>query len=125
MNDIFIHGTEPKEYCDYHNHPQYDPLRIYTSGNNFRITFPSDGDIFKIDPVLRGEHQRLKLNAIIPEGINIDRVEWHVNSRNIGETDPPFSLFWNLTPGFYTIKANAKSGTSVVRSDSVRIQVLS
>lgn len=91
------------------------------------ITFPQDGDVFKIDPVLRAEHQRLKLRAVVSaaSAAGNDVVEWVVNGRKIGEcVSPPFVFFWNLKPGTYTIKAKFRRGTETAESRPVRIHVL-
>ncbi len=90
------------------------------------ITFPRDGDVFKIDPVLRLEHQRIKLRASVsPEATGeADVVEWYINGQKIGQSSSPYSIFWNLKPGSYTIKAKLIVGTKASESRPVRIFVL-
>lgn len=96
------------------------------------ITFPQDGDIFKIDPVLRVQHQRVKLRASVSSATSVSDeirvpavVEWFVNGQKIGvSASRPFVFFWNLRPGSYTIKARLITGSKTQESRPIRIQVL-
>lgn len=123
MEDIFIRGTEPKDYCPIHtgtDEPKdFPPDRKHV----FKIAFPRDNDVFKMDPVLRRTFQRIKLQATVPDDTAVDRVEWWVNNRKIGVASSPFSLYWNLKPGIHRIKAVAFTGQSKGKSSSVAIRV--
>ena len=89
------------------------------------IAFPYDGDIFKVDPILRREHQRLKLRASVSaEAGAAGIVEWLVNGQKIGTSTLPFSFFWNLKPGSYTMKARLIIGPKTEESRPVRIHVV-
>jgi penicillin-binding protein 1C len=89
------------------------------------VAFPLDNDIFRIDPVLRPEHQRILLKAAVPDGEHPDRIEWWINGRKAGETAYPFSMFWNLRPGSFTIMVAAVRDGKRTESVPVRIVVLS
>jgi penicillin-binding protein 1C len=136
---VFIKGTEPQTACSHHSpaafssslfppppHFSSAPVsRALTSSSGVWITFPRDGDVFKIDPLLRPEHQRIKLRASVSlKAREADAVEWYVNGRKIGRVSPPYSLFWSLSPGSYTIKAKLTIGMTALESRPVRIFVL-
>jgi penicillin-binding protein 1C len=129
VNEVFIEGTEPREVCTHH---QKNPAVIVTAEerngepvpSRFAITFPRDGDIFKLDPVLRKEHQRIKLRAVLPATKEPARIEWWINGDKVGEAGPPFSIFWNLRPGSFTIKATAVSDGRPFDSQPVKVVVL-
>jgi len=129
VEEIFIEGTEPRELCTHH---QEKFGTVLTAGeieresapSHLEISFPRNGDIFKLDPVLRKEHQRIKLQAAVPRTDGVAKIEWWVNGDKAGEAGSPFSLFWNLSPGFYTIKAIAVRDGSPLESRPVKIVVL-
>jgi penicillin-binding protein 1C len=129
VKEIFIEGTEPRELCTHH---RKRPDAVITADDrkgewapsHFEISFPRNGDIFKLDPVLRKEHQRIKLRAVVPWTKGIAKIEWWVNGDKVGEAGSPFSLFWNLRPGSYTIKATAVRDGSPLESPPVKIVVL-
>lgn len=82
------------------------------------IAFPDDGDIFKIDPILRLEYQTLQLAAIVPPGIT--EITWWIDNRQFQVSSAPYSVFWQLEKGAHTFQIRAKSFKSL----PVRIQVL-
>jgi penicillin-binding protein 1C len=92
--------------------------------SRIEISFPRDGDVFKLDPVLRREHQRIKLRVAVPPAEGVTGIEWRVNGERVGDCGPPFSIFWNLRPGSYTIKATAITAGPSLDSPPVKILVL-
>jgi len=92
--------------------------------SRFTVSFPVEGDVFRLDPVLRPEHQRILLKAAVPEGESPERIEWWVNGRKAGEAVYPYSMFWNLRPGSFTIMAAAVREGKRTESAPVRIVVL-
>lgn len=123
IEDIFIEGTEPKEFCHIHSaHRKPEDLLAFRV-KEFQIAFPKDRDVFKMDPILRQEYQRIKLKVSIPRNMEVDRVEWQINDNKIGDSSYPFSLYWNLKPGTYSIKAIAIAGNQRQESSSVGIKV--
>ncbi|HIC87787.1 MAG TPA: penicillin-binding protein 1C, partial [Anaerolineae bacterium] len=83
-----------------HNRPlppqQYSPLSDEDS-HQLAIIFPDDGDIFKIDPILRPQYQTLQLQAFVPPGIR--KIQWLVDGKVIATVGRPFSCRWKLTKG--------------------------
>jgi len=128
--EVFIEGTEPRDPCAFHAASSVLPAAAGAAGNTpasgrFEIAFPRDGDIFKLDPILRKEHQRIRLRAAVPGTGRVAKVVWWVNGRKLGETgSPTFSLFWNLRPGSYTIKATAVGDGSPQESPPVKVTIL-
>ncbi len=131
ITEVFIEGTTPREPCAYHQKSSVAVITADGTGvqpgpsSRFEISFPRDGDIFKLDPILRKEHQRIKLRASVPKTEGISKVEWWVNGDKVGEAvSPSFSLFWNLRPGSYTIKATTVRDGSPLESPLVKVFVL-
>ena len=67
------------------------------SDNSLFITFPDNGDIYKIDPVLRREYQTLALEAVVPEVV--DSIAWWIDGEKYCEVERPFSVRWQLEKG--------------------------
>jgi penicillin-binding protein 1C len=88
------------------------------------VVFPQEGDIFKIDSILRREFQILQFRAAVPQRDDVERVEWWVNGRKIGERSTPFTFSWILRPGSYTIKATARAKEKKLESRPVKISVV-
>jgi penicillin-binding protein 1C len=129
IREIFVEGTAPLRTCDFHtNGPAAiqaaSGTDVLPSPARIEVAFPRSGDSFKIDPVLRREHQRIKLKASVPAGEGIGKVEWWVNGEKVGEAGFPFSIFWNLRPGSFTIKATAVRGGQVLQSPPVKFVVV-
>jgi len=130
MEEIFVKGTEPQEFCSLHNNnnegfnKEDDFFSIKEKPReSIKISFPLDGDIFKIDPILRKEYQVIYFKASLPG--RVKEVEWWLNNRKIGISSYPFSFSWTLKPGFYTIKATVKMGNKRLESQPIQINVLS
>ena len=129
VSEVFVEGTEPREMCTRHQKKSETVLIACKRGDlpalsRLEIMFPRNGDVFKLDPVLRREHQRIKLRAAVPGTEDIAKIEWWINGERVGEAKSPFSLFWNLRPGSYTIKVTADRGGSQLESPPVKVVVL-
>jgi penicillin-binding protein 1C len=123
MEDIFIKGTEPQQYCSVHTGKGRQKGLQASQGLPFAIAFPRDRDVFKMDPILRPSFQRIKFKASIPDEMTVDRVEWWVDNQKIGEASYPFSLYWDMRPGLYRIKAVGIAGKQRAESPPVEIKV--
>lgn len=94
------------------NGPRHQPLKILT---------PKSGSIYKIDPTLRLEFQKIQLFAAVPE--HIKEITWYVDDKIIAERDaPPFGKTWQLQPGIH--KISVSSTVPPVQSDSIFVQIL-
>jgi penicillin-binding protein 1C len=129
VEEVFIKGTEPRRSCSRHQRglPVTAPAAFESKDSGparLEVTVPQNGDIFKLDPVLRREHQRIKLKASAPPGFGTDKVEWWINGTKAGEASYPYSLFWNLNPGSYTIRARIVLRSRKIESRPVKILVL-
>jgi penicillin-binding protein 1C len=123
MEEIFITGTELQEYCQVHTADESAKDLIAFREDEFRIVFPQDRDMFKLDPVLRQEFQRIKLEAVIPTDMEIDSVEWWINDQKIADSAYPFAVYWHLKPGQHTIGAIAVREKKKLKSASIEIRV--
>jgi penicillin-binding protein 1C len=86
------------------------------------ITFPDNGDIYKVDPVLRPEYQTLDLEAVLPQGVKT--VSWWVNDSLWCTVQHPFRARWRLVPGRHRFQVSAETEHGVVASSPVHILVL-
>lgn len=131
IDEIFIPGTEPKAVCRLsHAKTKITATLIVRGGpglpkDDVLIAFPQDGDVFKLDPVLRRDYQSIRFKASISDRIEVRTIEWWVNGRPVGNVDPPFAMAWNLVPGSYTIKVRAHLRSGSLESRPVRITVIS
>ena len=125
--EVFLRGTEPGAVCSLHSGRNGGlAASSLPAGrkSSFKVSFPVDGDVFRLDPVLRPEHQRILLKAAVPQGSDPATIEWWINGRKAGETAYPYSMFWNLRPGSFTIMAAAVRDGKRTQSAPVRIVVL-
>lgn len=130
--EIFTKGTEPTVICRHHTsaapllgfpckdhavyHDQHEPTGIV-------ISFPDDGDIFKIDPILRSEYQVLTFQILTTYPL-ID-ISWSVNDSIIGTAYEPYKITWQLSPGKHRILACGLTADGrTVMSPPVSILVL-
>ncbi len=132
IEEVFVTGTEPRDVCSlshagavFRGVPASAVAGVRVPPSGIAVVSPADGDIFKLDPVLRGEYQSVKLKVAVAESLDVRSVEWFVSGEKAGESGPPFGLLWNLRPGSYTIRARARLGRGKAESRPVRITVLS
>lgn len=98
--------------------PEISDSAAVVAATELVIAFPDNGDIFKIDPILRVEYQTLQLEAIVPPGV--DEITWWVDNQQLCVTPAPFSVSWQLKKGGHTFQISSKTQKSL----PVRIQVL-
>ena len=128
ITEIFAEGTVPRKTCGLDHRGAPDPAELRIAGRlaePLQIVFPLDGDVFKIDSVLRTEYQSVKLRARVEARPAPDRVEWLIDGVRAAAVGPPFSWTWKLRPGSYTIKIRADLSGRSVESRPVHIRVLS
>ncbi len=85
------------------------------------ITFPDEGDIFKIDPILRQEFQTLLLECVATEGIT--EVTWLVDGEIVKTVASPFRARWQLRPGEHVVQARGRSGSQTLASAPRKFRV--
>ncbi len=88
------------------------------SGSSLAIVFPNDGDIFKIDSILRPAFQKISLKALVPS--HIEKIDWMVDDTLFASVARPFSAKWQLTAGQHRFQIKAGK----LQSDIVKIKVL-
>jgi hypothetical protein len=130
MDEIFLPGTEPAGVCSLPHRKTRAPIVPASLGprlpkSEVTIVFPQDGDIFKLDPVLRPEYQTISLQVRFADGVKAAGVEWWINGRKAGAEGPPFRFAWKLAPGSYTIKARGLTPSGALDSPPVKVLVLS
>jgi penicillin-binding protein 1C len=111
--EYFIYGTEPMEFCTWHQHgkiiipeiyedwarknlPEYLVEVSYTT--DLKIISPSQGDIYRIDQNIAIENQAIEFSALAKS----DDVIWYVDGKQYGKGK---KVLWNLRTGEHMIKA--------------------
>ena len=79
-------------------------------GEGLSVIFPDDGDVFKIDPILRRPYQKIKLRASVPSAV--EKVCWIIDGERVGEVGFPYTLEWTLKPGRHLIKVKTEEEES-------------
>ncbi len=130
--EIFCRGTEPRTECSMHVEKKFmhDNSKHKAHGKTntmnkceLTISYPDDGDIFKIDPILRREYQTLRFQ--IESAQRIKEVTWFVNDKIIWTATFPFSFDWQLSPGKHRIVACAITDDNIyIKATPVSILVL-
>ena len=85
------------------------------------IAFPGDGDILRIDPILRREFQTILLEALVPDGI--DEIEWIIDDSTLARVRSPFHTRWTLEPGTHQFLIRSQGSSAVISSRQVTIRV--
>jgi penicillin-binding protein 1C len=88
----------------------------------FAISFPNNGDVFVIDPVLRREYQTLLLKSQVGRGV--EWIEWLVDGKVFQKVTAPFSARWPLSEGSHRFKIRTKIGERVTESRPITVKVL-
>jgi len=132
MEEVYILGSEPRQYCTLRHDLQPGPNRAspdlgptLAPPQSLKVLFPQEGDIFKLDPVLRPHYQSIRFRASVPPDLGISSVEWWVNGQKVGSSGLPYTFPWALKKGAWTIKATARGKEKVLESATVKILVLS
>lgn len=85
------------------------------------ISFPDDGDIYKIDPILRKEYQTLLCTAVAPAQVRT--IDWLVDDKVVATVTRPFRFRWPLTAGRHQLTVRSLHLGQVRYSPAVTIQV--
>ncbi|MGD0337236.1 MAG: penicillin-binding protein 1C [Bacteroidota bacterium] len=84
------------------------------------IVAPGNGEIFKIDPVLRPEYQSIKIVGIVPEGTSDVQIRFD-DIREFPYTDG--GVWWNLQRGIHKFYLRGRAQNKDVVSRSVTITI--
>lgn len=89
----------------------------------FDIDSPADGDIFKLDPVLRKEYQCITLAPKVSAGIL--SIKWFIDNKPVIANAYPFSVRWEMEKGKHAINyiAEKKDGT-FAKSRNIEITIV-
>ena len=88
------------------------------------VLYPHDGDVFKLDAVLRKEYQVITLKPDAPQ--NTEYILWHIDGSNVKAGQYPYSIPLKLDKGEHLISfsAIARLSGSLTKSREVKIKVL-
>lgn len=80
------------------------------AATELRILYPDDGALYRLDPVLRRQYQKLTAKATIPK--DSQQVKWYVDGQEQAKEDQPNLMSWQLRPGVHKIKITAAGDQS-------------
>jgi penicillin-binding protein 1C len=118
----------PDEYSPWlmENGFELPPTRYSRAGEEsplvINILSPADGDIFKLDPILRREFQTIQLEATV--SMPPDSMKWYVDEHELAVVRKTEFARWPLHVGKHGLRAVAYCGNRVVSSKNVLIDVL-
>lgn len=137
IQEYFVKNNTPSKICAYHTEKgvQYPPLFLQWAVDHnkkdskaidyndihLKITFPNNGDIFKIDPELDRAYQNILVKAQIPSFMH--RVAIVIdNNKDESQIQLPFSYRWKLIEGVHRIRLFDPQDPR--RSDEISITVV-
>jgi membrane carboxypeptidase/penicillin-binding protein PbpC len=145
VHEWFLEGSEPQTTCDMHRRvgdevrivlpPEAqawarehnlaqptDPLMDATAA--VRITRPHTGTVYRLDPSLDRDAQRILILVETPG--KSERVTLTVDDQRFATLNaPPYAVYWPLTEGDHTFRAAVRQADGTTRqSEPVRIAVL-
>jgi penicillin-binding protein 1C len=92
----------------------------FHAAGTFTIMYPHDGDIFKLDPVLRKEFQRIRIDAVIPQTVRNVRLKVNAKEfRSYSKND----TWWELNKGKHTFQLIGTSRGKTIASNTIKILV--
>jgi penicillin-binding protein 1C len=129
IDEVFLRGTEPTAICRLPHTAPHTLSQVSTASSSrtnegFAVAFPKEGDVFKIDPVLRSDFQALRFKAALPEGLETRALEWWLNGQKLDHPQSSSTYVWKLAPGSYTIKARVVLATGSLETRPVRFTVI-
>ena len=94
--------------------------------NPLTITSPHQGSVYRLDPSLPREAQRIEIAALAREGVILARVILYVDGEPLASFDaPPYRVMWPLELGEHIIAAvGSDSAGNRLESEPVRIVVV-
>ncbi len=121
IEEIFIPGTEPNDTCSYCGSLadsrkgfsgiiEVEPVRAESVPNSigkFRILYPQNDDIYKLDPHIPYSNQAIVFKVQIDSGIS--SFSLYLNKRKICENTSTYT--WQPKPGKYELEAKAQDAS--------------
>ena len=131
VEEIFFPGTQPSHMCSVHNTSSslsevtsLPSISATYTQKDIKILFPFDGDVFKMDPVLRREYQIIRLKASVPTSFPYSSLEWRLNGKKIGLSRYPHAISWALKPGSYLLEIATTLKKEEQMTKKIRFKVL-
>ncbi|MBI2428368.1 MAG: transglycosylase domain-containing protein [Ignavibacteriales bacterium] len=123
-----IFSPEYKEWAELENLPRPPATAIESdarssnrlTANRPVIVFPHDGDVFKVDPVLRREYQKIKIDALLPHTISDAQLVINGNERVAYNRE---GTWWQLRKGEHHLQLSAFSQKGKISSAKIKIFV--
>lgn len=116
MDEVFAAANLPRGQCAEHL-PPAEKEKI-PPAEQLSVKFPSDGDIFRLDPQTPRAAQALFFKAAGAEG----EIVWTVDGRELPERGA--SVAWPLAPGRHAVSFKAQRGGRPAASRPARFTVL-
>jgi len=116
MDEVFSAGNLPPGQCTRHK-PDAEPAAKSVAAK-LSVKFPSDGDIFRLDPQTPRAAQALFLKSAGAEG----EITWTMDGQELPEKGE--SVLWPLKPGRHSVSFKAFQNGKVLSSKPARFTVI-
>jgi len=115
MEEVYTAARLPAGQCAEHRPPEAAAAR---PAGRPAVKFPSEGDVFRLDPQTPRGAQALFFKAGEAEG----DIVWNVDGRELAERGN--GAAWPLAPGAHSVHFTLSRGTETVRARPVRFVVV-
>ena len=90
------------------------------------ITSPHEGSVYRLDPVLPRDDQRIEVAARADDGVSVASLTLYVDEEPLASfAASPYRVMWPLVPGAHTIAAvGYDSAGNRLESEPVHITVV-
>ena len=85
-----------------------EPSNFQLPTSNFQliITSPHQGSVYRLDPALPQDDQRIEVAARAGNGVSVGRITIYVDEEPLASfAVPPYRVLWPLAPGEHIITA--------------------
>ena len=117
IEETFVADNEPTDTCAGRVLVIENSTNISSKGRKERTTrrevmilSPQNGDIYKIDPQVSSESQRIKFT--IRAGEEITKVTISIDGQPLSTEGSPYVCFWQPSPGEHTLEVMADKDPS-------------
>lgn len=108
LNAVFVPSLPPKPeiYAGPVSIGGEDPSGAAGPATEIRITYPLDKDRYILEPGQESLPLRLEATVRSP----VERIVWFIDTRELGEVGPPYTMIWNAGRGRHRVQAADEHG---------------
>jgi penicillin-binding protein 1C len=115
MREVFSVRNLPQRVCSLHHAPEQAAAPVSAG---LSVEFPKPGDVFRLDPTVARASQSIRLRA---SGADAQAL-WRVDGRELAQKG--VEAWWRLRAGRHRAEVSVLRAGGIMRSSSVRFQVI-